>query len=129
MRLLKCSSLAFIFALVLSVPTVFAHDIPLQTVVNSFVKIDQNQADLVVRVPLDLLRNITFPLSGNVYDTANSNEAMQQALVQIARSIPIWEDGVRLRPQSAAGKLALPIDRSFESYDAAVKSISEPTPP
>jgi HupE / UreJ protein len=129
MRLLKCSSLAFIFALVLSVPTVFAHDIPLQTVVNSFVKIDQNQADLVVRVPLDLLRNITFPLDGNVYDTANSNEAMQQALVQIARSIPIWEDGVRLRPQSAAGKLALPIDRSFESYDAAVKAISEPMSP
>ena len=128
MRLLKCSFLVVTFALVLCVPLVFAHDLPLQTVVNSFVKIDQDHAHLVVRVPLDLLPSIPFPMNGNVYDIPQSDVAMQQAMVQIARGVVIWEDGVPLRPHSATGRFALPVDRSFESYDAAVKLISQPTP-
>ncbi len=129
MRLLKCSFLAASFALVLCAPIVFAHDMPLQTVVNSFVKIDQNQADLVVRVPLDLLRSIRFPMNGNVYDISNSDVALQQAMVQIVRGVIIWEHGVPLRPNSATARFALPGDRSFEDYDSAVKQISTPTPP
>ena len=128
MRPFKRSFLTVTFALVLCVPVVFAHDLPLQTVVNSFVKIDQNQADLVVRVPLDLLQSIPFPMKGSVYDIPNSNAQVQLALEQIARGVTIWEDKELLRPQSATGRFALPIDRSFESYDSAVKSISQPTP-
>ncbi len=129
MRLLKCCFLAFTLALVLCLPEVSAHDLPLQTIVNAFVKIDQDQAHLVVRVPLDLLQSVPFPLKGNVYDLPRSSAAMQEALSQIARGVAIWENGVRLRPQSAAGQLTLPVDRSFENYDSAVKAIAEPTPP
>ena len=130
MRLLTCTFLAAAaLALVPCVPVVFAHDQPLQTAVNSFVKIDQDQAHLVVRVPLDLLRSVAFPLKGNVYDIANSNEALQQAMVGIDRGIVIWEDGVPLRSHSATGRLTLPADRSFESYESAVELISQPTKP
>ena len=127
MRLLKFSFLAAGLALVLGMPVVFAHDQPLQTAVNSFVKIDQDQAHLVVRVPLDLLRGAAFPVKGNVYDIANSKDALDRAMVSIARGIPIWENGVLLQPRSATGRLTLPGDRSFESYESAVKQISEPT--
>src|SRR5271165_697912 len=127
MRLLKFSFFAAGLALVLGVPVVFAHDQPLQTAVNSFVKIDQDQAHLVVRVPLDLLRGAAFPVKGNVYDIANSKDALDRAMVSIARGIPIWENGVLLHPRSATGRLTLPGDRSFESYESAVKQTSEPT--
>ncbi len=129
MRPFKCSFLALTLALVLCVPVVSAHDLPLQTIVNAFVKIDQNQAHMVVRVPMDLLRSVQFPMNGNVYDVAKSGPALQLAMAQIARSIPLWENGERLRPESASGRLALPVDRSFESYDAAVKAIGEPALP
>ena len=129
MRSLKCSLLALALALVLGTPVVFAHDLPLQTLVNAFVKIDQTQAHLVVRVPLDLLRSVQFPMNGNVYDIPKSDPAMQEAMVLIARSIPLWENGERLRPQSATGRLVLPVDRSFESYDDAVKAIREAAAP
>jgi HupE / UreJ protein len=128
MRAIQCSLLALTLALMLCVPVVSAHDLPLQTIVNAFVKVDQNQMHLVVRVPLDLLRAVQFPMNGNVYDIPNSGPALQDALTKIAHSLPLWENGERLRPQSATGRLSLPIDRSFESYDAAVKSISQPTP-
>src|SRR5271169_5114958 len=79
MRLPAYTFLAVALALVLCVPVVSAHDQPLQTAVNSFVKIDQDQAHVVVRIPLDLLRSVPFPLKGSVYDIANSNDAMQLA--------------------------------------------------
>ena len=129
MRLFRCSLLVAALALSLGVPAVSAHDQPLQTAVNSFVKIDQDQAHLVVRVPLDLLRAADFPVTGNVYDIANSHDAMQRAMAGIARGIGIWEDGVLLRPVSATGRLTLPSDRSFESYDQAVELISQPPKP
>ncbi len=129
MRSIHRSLLALIFALVLCVPVVSAHDLPLQTMVNAFVKIDRNQAHLVVRVPMDLLRTVQFPMNGNVYDVAKSDPALQLAMAQIARSIPLWENGERLHLESASGRLTLPIDRSFESYDTAVKSIAEAAAP
>ena len=39
-----------------------AHDIPLHTVVNAFVKMEPHEAHLVIRVPLDLLHAAQFPM-------------------------------------------------------------------
>src|SRR5271166_4569447 len=129
MRPLTCTFLAAGLALVLWAPVVFAHDQPLQTAVNSFVKIDPDQAHLVVRVPLDLLRAASFPMKGNVYDIANSGDAMHQALVGVGRGIVIWEDGLPLHPQTATGRLTLPANKSFESYESALDLISQPAKP
>jgi len=129
MRPLTCTFLAAGLALVLWAPVVVAHDQPLQTAVNSFVKIDPDQAHLVVRVPLDLLRAASFPMKGNVYDIANSGDAMHQALVGVGRGIVIWEDGLPLHPQTATGRLTLPANKSFESYESALDLISQPAKP
>ena len=45
-----------------------AHDLPLDRMMNGFVKIEPHQADFVVRVPLDLLRGVPFPLAGDHYN-------------------------------------------------------------
>ena len=53
---------AALFALgfVLAAPMTLAHDFPLHTVMNSFVKIGPNQADLVIRIPLDMFAPCHF---------------------------------------------------------------------
>ena len=61
-------NLAAVFAMsfVLVGPQAIAHDFPLHTVMNSFVKIEPNQANLIIRVPLDMVHSVSFPLDGRV---------------------------------------------------------------
>ncbi|HYY70746.1 MAG TPA: HupE/UreJ family protein [Terriglobales bacterium] len=106
-----------------------AHDLPMNTVMNGFVKIEPQQAHLVIRVPLDLLRGVPLPVKGDQYDLAASGAAIQQALPALAEGLPIWENGIRLVPSSAAGRLSGPYDRSFENYDSAAATADRPSDP
>jgi HupE / UreJ protein len=106
-----------------------AHDLPLDRMMNGFVKIEPHQADLVIRVPLDLLRAIQFPLDGDHYDIAASAPAVDTAVNALAVAIELRENGARLVPSRAAGKLAPLSDRSFEDYERAVAQIAQPLAP
>jgi HupE / UreJ protein len=106
-----------------------AHDLPLDRVMNGFVKIEPRQADFVVRVPLDLLRGVPFPLAEDHYKIEASRAAVETALKALASTLQLWEDNVRLVPSSAAGQLATLSDRSFEDYDRAVAQMAEPLAP
>ncbi len=103
-----------------------AHDLPLVRTVNAFVKVEPSRLHLVVRVPLDLLRSVPFPVSGQLYDLAAAGPATEQALAALAQSLPIREGGVRLVPASARGRFALPSDRSFLDYERAAAHVAEP---
>jgi hypothetical protein len=119
---LLCTSLGPILA--------SAHDLPLDRMMNAFVKIEPRQADLVIRVPLDLLRAVPFPLEqGGRYNLAASGPAVETALTALASDLSIWENGVRLVPSRAIGRLAPLSDRSFEDYDQAVAEVAEPLAP
>ncbi len=120
--------LAAVFALcfVFASPMALAHDFPLHTVMNSFVKIGPNQADLVIRIPLDMLRSVPFQMNGRRYNLAASDPAIQIALKGVANDIGIWENGTRLVATHSAGRLSLPSDRSFEDYDHAEAVIAQP---
>jgi len=112
--------------LMLSPSLLTAHDIPANTIMNAFVKIEPHQAHLVVRIPLDMLRGLSLPLQGDHYDLAASAAAMQQALPIVADGFVLLEGGVRLTPSESSGRLSLPSNRSFEDYDAAVGFIAQP---
>ena len=103
-----------------------AHDLPLDRTMNAFVKIEPRQAHLVIRVPLDLLGMVQFPLDGADYDLANSGPAVESALRALAHDISLRENGVALAPSGAAGHLAPTHDRSFQEYDQAVAGITRP---
>jgi len=106
-----------------------AHDLPLDRMMNAFVKIERDQADLVIRVPLDLLRAVSFPLEqGGRYNLAASGPAIETALKALGRDLSVWENGVRLAPSSHSGHLAPLSDHSFEDYDRAVAEVAEPLP-
>jgi hypothetical protein len=115
------------FALVMVCLPAVAHDMPTNTIMNAFVKIEPHQAHLVVRVPLDLLRGAPFPVLGGQYDTANSGPASEQALKALAQGFALLENDVRLQPSRSSGRLSLPSDRSFEEYDTALEHTSQGT--
>jgi hypothetical protein len=96
---------------------------------NGFVKIEPKQADFVVRVPLDLLLGVPFPLTGDHYNIAASKPAVETALKALAAALKLWEGNVQLVPSSATGQLAPLSDRSFEDYDRAVAQVAEPVAP
>jgi hypothetical protein len=121
--------IAFALCVLLFRLPVWAHDIPLHTVVTAFVKMEPHEAHLVVRVPLDLLHSAQFPMNGSVYDLRASGPAVELALRGVIQGMAIRENGVRLVPTSATGRLDLPSDRSFEEYDLAAAHVAEPMEP
>jgi hypothetical protein len=124
-----CRAAAWLFCTIFALFPANAHDLPLDRVMNAFVKIEPHEAHLVVRVPLDLLRGVPFPLSGDHYQIDASRAAADTALKGLASALQLWEGNVRLVPSSATGQLAPLSDRSFEDFDRAVAQVAEPLPP
>jgi len=116
---------AIVFALA-SPGAARAHDLPLDTVTNAFFEVGPHEARLVIRVPLDLLRAISFPLRGGEYDLEKAGPAVRATLDALKRDIAIREDGTRLVASAAEGRLSLPSDRSFEDYEQAVAHVRQP---
>jgi hypothetical protein len=101
-----------------------AHDLPLDRFMNGFVRIGQHQADLVVRVPLDLLRAVPFPMKHGNYDLAAAGPSIRATLAALSSDLSLWENGVRLLPSSANGQVVPLADRSFEDYRQAVAGVA-----
>jgi len=117
---------AFLALLILASSYAAAHDLPANTIMNAFVKIEPKEAHLVVRVPLDLLRSVSFPMKSSQYDLAASGHAVQQALEVLGMGFVLQENGVRLTPSAFSGRISPAADRSFEDYDSAVAFITQP---
>jgi hypothetical protein len=124
-----CRAVAWLLCIVLNSIPADAHDLPIDRIMNGFVKIEPHRANFVVRVPLDLLLGIPFPLSGDHYNVAASGPAVQTALKVLASTLQLYEGNVRLAPSAAAGQLAALSDRSFEDYDQAAAGVDQPLPP
>lgn len=100
----------------------FAHALPTNTVLNAFVKVEPSQADLVVRIPMDLLRGLPLARKGSNYDVAGSDAVIELALQFLAEGFVLDENGKRLSAVRSHGRLSVVTDRSFENYDSAVAS-------
>jgi hypothetical protein len=124
-----CCAAVWLCHTALGLPLANAHDLPLDRMMNAFVTIEPRQLDFVVRVPLDLLRGVPFPLVGDHYKVDASRSAVETALKGLGSALQLWEDNARLAPSSAAGQLAPLADRSFEDYDRAVARVAEPLAP
>src|SRR5438034_4797099 len=96
-----------------------AHELKLGALMNTFVKIDTNEAHLVIRVPLYLFKSVRFPVKGAEIDAAKSGDALERAVAALQRDVTIFEDGRPLTAATAIARLALPSDRSFESFAEA----------
>src|SRR5690348_5107190 len=106
-----------------------AHDIPNDVTVQAFVKPEGDKLHLLLRVPLNAMRDTEFPERGPGYlDLERVDSSLREAAaVWIADPIEIYEDNVRLaKPEIAEARVSLPCDKSFASYDEALAHIKGP---
>ena len=110
----------------------YAHDIPRDITVRAFVKPEGQRLYLLVRVPLEAMQDVVFPLNGPGYlDLSRADESLNEAaMLWIGQEVSIHENGTRLPvPGLAAVRVSLPSDRPFNAYETALASITgQPLP-
>lgn len=109
-----------------------AHEIPVDVTVRAFVKPDGDVLRMIVRVPLESLRDILLPTRGDVFlDLAQADGAISAGVeLWIAQGTRFFEGGVDLGPpRTAAVRVTVPSDPFFDSYDVALSHVrSAPLP-
>jgi hypothetical protein len=106
-----------------------AHDIPVDVLVQMFVKPEGQRLSVVVRVPLAAMRDVNFPVHGQSFlNFPEPDELLRDAArLWIAEPLAIEAGGVRLAPpRLTAVRISLPSDRSFVTYDGALAHIHGP---
>jgi hypothetical protein len=109
-----------------------AHEIPTNVVVQAWLKADEDRLNLVVRVPLEAMRDIQFPQRGLGYlDIEAANDLLRDAAqIWVANDIELYEEGTRLTDKKvSAVRVAIPSDQSFRSFESAIKGVMRPPLP
>jgi hypothetical protein len=115
--------------LVCAVAQLRAHDIPVDVLVQLFVKPEGQRLTVLVRVPLAAMRDVNFPVHGQSFlNFPEPDELLRDAArLWIMEPLAIEADGVRLpAPRLTAVRISLPSDRSFVTYDDALAHIHGP---
>jgi len=111
-------------AFVLASPGVnYAHDIPASVRVFVFIKPAGQNLRVVVRTPLEAMRDVNFPVNGPGYlDIARATPLLKDAArVWLAGDLHLYENDSPLGDGSVvAARVSLPSDRSFTSFASAV---------
>jgi hypothetical protein len=109
-----------------------AHDIPNDVIVQAFLKPEGPRAHLLVRVPLEAMRDMDVPQRDRGFlDLARADSTLRDAVtVWIAREVALYEEDTRLgAPTIAAVRVSLPSDTSFREFDTAVAHLRGPPLP
>lgn len=117
------------FALAGHASLTLAHEIPGRVTVLAFVKPEAGRLRVLVRAPLEAMRDVDFPQRGAGYlDLARSGAlAMESAQVWIAGSLRAFERGeARPAARVVAARISLPSDRAFATYDGALATLLGP---
>jgi hypothetical protein len=116
---------AALLVVLLAQAVVVAHDIPDEIAVQSYVKPDQRQLQVLLRVPLLAVAEANLPKDGTGYLAMRFVEpALREAANQISNGIVFLEGDERLtRYEMANARISLPSDRSFDSFEAALAHV------
>lgn len=109
-----------------------AHEIPANVTVVAFVKPEGQRLRLLVRVPLEAMRDMSFPQRGPGYlDLAGAGPLLADAVrLWIAGYVELYEGDTRLaNEQIVAVRVSLPSDRSFGAWDGALAHVMGPPLP
>ena len=107
----------------------FAHDIPVDATVQAFVKPSGNRLHLLVRVPLETMRDVDVPLGPSGYLDLDKLAPMMPAAATlwISNFVRIYENDEPLpRPEVISTQISLPSDKSFASYEQALAHVTAP---
>lgn len=106
-----------------------AHEIPVSARLNLFVRPEAQTLVVLVRVPLAALGDVDYPTrAGNFVVVSKADQALRNIIAQsVLPAFKIYEnDQVLGDPQIKAVRMALPSDRSFESFEQAHQTFANP---
>ncbi len=109
-----------------------AHEIPANVPVLVFLQPEGDRLRLLVRVPLEAMRDIDWPVRGPGYlELAEVDTLLfDAARLWIANGLVLLENGRPLdTPVVRAVRVSLPSDRSFGTFDEALAHITAPPLP
>ncbi|MDP1932715.1 MAG: HupE/UreJ family protein [Gammaproteobacteria bacterium] len=119
-----------LMACVTPLKSAVADDVPLRVAVQGFVKPEGNELTVLLRVPMDALGEIVFPVRGTPGSLifSEADIALETAAqVYVLSALEFYEDGRRLEDkQLRRVRVSLPSDRSFNTYDQALANIMSP---
>lgn len=104
-----------------------AHEIPARVAILAYIKPEGNRLRLVVRVPLESMRDVEFPLTkdGNLDLSKVGGFLPDAARLWIADYVEFYENDVRLTGATGVTTMiSLPSDRSFEDYAGALRHVA-----
>ena len=104
-----------------------AHEIPQQVAIRGFVQRDGTTLRLLLRVPLEAMRDVDFPLRDDgSLDLVRVRALLPEAArVWLVTAITITADGQAVpAPRITATRVALPNDRAFAQLATALASFS-----
>src|SRR4051794_36607395 len=107
----------------------WAHDIPSDVTVQALVKPSGRQLQLLVRVPLNSIRDIDIPETQSGYLDVEKLAPLlpDAARLWISDFIEVYEaDAVLPKPRIVATQVSLASDRSFQSVEDALRHVTEP---
>lgn len=112
-----------------TVAPIVAHEVPSDITVLAFIRPEGRRLRVLVRVPLEAIRDIEFPLRGPGFLRLDRVQPLldDAARLWIADYVEVRENDVRLgTPRIAATRLSLPSDRSFTDWGAALAHVTGP---
>jgi hypothetical protein len=110
-----------------------AHDIPNDVTVQTFLKPEGRQLRLLVRVPLQAMRDMDYPKprgtrNTDLLDLPRAEPTLRDAAtLWVSDYLDLYENGVKLPPPRVVSvRAALQSDKSFASYDEALAHLTGP---
>lgn len=101
-----------------------AHDVPGELRIHAIVKAEDDRLRVLVRVPLDLLPNLNLPRRASGYlDLRQVEDALPKAVAATAKDLVFLEDGRPLQVLHGEGRISLPSDQSFGSFEQALAAV------
>jgi hypothetical protein len=100
-----------------------AHEIPQRAALIAFVKAEPGKLRIVLRAPLESMRDVIWPEKGLGYmDLPKSTPmAREAALLWIVDYIQVYENGKLLSGANlVATRISLPAERTFTTYESAL---------
>jgi hypothetical protein len=113
-----------------------AHDIPNDVTVQALLKPEGQRLRLLVRVPLQAMRDMDYPkpagaTNTDLLDLTRADSTLRDAAtLWVSDYLDLYEDGQKLpAPRVASVRAELQSDKSFASYDEALARLAAPLAP
>jgi HupE/UreJ protein len=128
-----CRRIVAVAALASLAGAAYGHDIPADVTVQALLKPDGQRLRLLVRVPLQAMRDMDYPkppgaTNPDLLDLARADATLRDAAtLWVSDYLDLYEDGERLAaPAVISVRAALQSDKSFASYEDARAHLAAP---